>query len=101
MAARTRRVASTEGDPSFVSIVYRRQPNAVLVDAVTLLNQELSPTARLTYAVLAADQAIHEDSDTFDMDRIAYVVGLADSDALQPVLAELFTAAPRRPGTLF
>lgn len=69
--------------------IYRRHPNAVLVDAVTLLNQELSPTARLTYAVLAADQAVDEDNDTFDMDRISPLVGLADSDALQPVLAEL------------
>ncbi|MFF5553367.1 GIY-YIG nuclease family protein [Streptomyces olivaceoviridis] len=69
--------------------IYRRYPNAVLVDAVTLLNQDLSPAARLTYAVLAADQAVDEDSDTFDMNRVARVVGLADSDALQPVLAEL------------
>lgn len=60
-----------------------------MVDAVTLLNQDLSPTARLTYAVLTADQQVDEGSDTFDLDHIARVVGLADSDALLPVLAEL------------
>ncbi|MER8027827.1 GIY-YIG nuclease family protein [Streptomyces bauhiniae] len=60
-----------------------------MVDAVTLLNQELSPTARLTYAVLAADQHIDKDNDTFDLDHIAHLVGVADSNALLPVLAEL------------
>lgn len=69
--------------------VYRSYPCAVLVDAVTLLNQELSPTARLTYAVLAADMRVDEDGDTFDLDHIAHVVGLADSNALLPLLAEL------------
>lgn len=64
-------------------------PLVVLVDAVTLLNQDLSPTARLTYAVLASNQQVDEGSDTFDLDRTARAVGLANSDALLPVLAEL------------
>ncbi|WP_176711322.1 GIY-YIG nuclease family protein [Streptomyces sp. PTY087I2] len=69
--------------------VHRRHPYAVLVDAVTLLNQDLSPTARLAYAVLAADQLVDVGSATFDLEHIARTVGLADSDALLPVLAEL------------
>jgi hypothetical protein len=64
--------------------IVRRQPVPVIcADSATVLNPDLSPTARLLYVVMLAI------GDVDDTDRLARLVGAEDVEALSPVLDEL------------
>jgi hypothetical protein len=68
--------------------IFRTRPAPAFMIRETLLNESLSPAARLAYATLAAD----EDDTDYDMDRIARLVGVHDAEALEPILSELVAA---------
>lgn len=65
----------------------RRQPVPVIcASSVTILNPNISPTARLLYVVMLAA------GDVDDTDALSRLAGVVDAEALSPYLVELVDA---------